>query len=146
MLVVAESCPQAPGAHCASDHATPWLCGSFATVAEKLCVCPGCRVEAAGEVATDTKLSGVGGGVTAGGGSLPGAGECELEFGMEAQPPTPKEITRQSTVIATGARAATRTPGSEFKMPFLQWFPEQYSAVGRLNCRGRYSTRNMAVH
>jgi hypothetical protein len=144
--VVAESCPQAPGRHCANDQTTPLLCASLTTVAEKLCVCPGCRVEAAGEVATDTEFWGAGEGVTTGGGSPAGAGECELEFGIEAQPPIPKEVMRQRTARATGARAATRTPGSEFKVPFLQWFPEQYSVVGRFNCRDRYRARNMAVY
>jgi hypothetical protein len=38
-LEAAESMPQAPGLQLESDHDTPLLCGSLATVAVKLCVC-----------------------------------------------------------------------------------------------------------
>ncbi len=121
-LEAAESVPHAPGLQLESDQDTPLLCGSLATVAVKLCVCANWRVADAGVTATE--VAAWGGGGSEGGGSPAGEGECALEFdGTEAQPPARRAANRQSTATAMGARATARTPGSEFKVQILQFFP-----------------------
>ena|SRR5258706_11480585 len=121
-LEAAESVPHAPGLQLERDHETPLVCGSFATVALKLFVCPGWRVAEAGE--TLTEVAAWGGGVLEGGGSPAEEGECALEVdGTEAHPPARKAVSRQSTATAMGARATARTPASEFKVQILQFFP-----------------------
>src|ERR1700682_4188808 len=105
-LEVAERVPHAPGLQLERDQDTPLPCGSFATVAVKVFVCPGWSVTDAG--VTVTEVAAWGGGVVEGGGSP--EGECALEIeGTEAQPPTRKAANRQSTATAMGARAAART-------------------------------------
>ena len=121
-LEVADITPHAPGSQWERVQDTPLLRGSLATVALKLCAWPSWRVAEAGAAATE--MAAWGGGVTEGGGSLPGAGECALEFdGTEAQPPARNAANRQNTATATGARATARTPRSEFKVPILQCIP-----------------------
>src|SRR5258706_11521933 len=84
-LEAAESVPHAPGLQLERDHETPLVCGSFATVALKLFVCPGWRVAEAGE--TLTEVAAWGGGVLEGGGSPAEGGGSPLQgFGTEAQP------------------------------------------------------------
>ena len=59
-----------------------------------------------------------------GGGSPAGEGECPLEVeGTDAQPPARRAASRQNTATALGARAKARTPGSEFKVQVLKFFP-----------------------
>jgi hypothetical protein len=92
----------------------------------KLFGCPGWSVTEAGVTVTEIAGRGggaVGGGVLEGGGSPAEEGECALEVdGTEAHPPA-RKADRQSTPIAMGARASARTPGSEFKVQILQFFP-----------------------
>jgi hypothetical protein len=52
-LEVAESVPHALGLQLDNDQDTPLFWGSFATVAVKLSVCPGCSVAEAGVTVTD---------------------------------------------------------------------------------------------
>src|SRR6267154_4610162 len=117
-LEVAESVPHVPGLHWDRDQATPLLWGSFATVAVKICVCANWSVTDAGETATE--VAAWGGGVLVGGSPL---GVRALEFeGTEAQPLTRNAVSRQSTAIATGARATAATPASAFKVRILRLF------------------------
>jgi hypothetical protein len=98
----------------------------LATVAVKLCVCASWRVADAG--ATATEVAAWGGGGSEGEGPPAGEGECALELdGTEAQPLTRRAASRQSTATAIGARAIARTPGSEFKVQILHFFPERTS-------------------
>jgi hypothetical protein len=122
-LELAESKPHAPGAQFERDQETPLFCVSLATVAVKLWVWPGWTVMDAG--ATDTEMAGWGGGVTTGGGSLPGADEeWALAFeGNEAQPPARKAANRQNTARAIAASRTARTPGSGFKVEILRCLP-----------------------
>jgi hypothetical protein len=115
-LEVAESSPHAPGSQLESDQDTPLLFGSLATVALKFCGWPSSSVEDAGAAATEMAAWG--------GSTPPGAGAYALEFdGTEAQPPARIAANRQKTAAAAGARATARTPGSEFKVQILQFFP-----------------------
>jgi hypothetical protein len=127
------------------DQETPLLCGSLATVAVKLFVCPGWSVAEAGE--TVTEVAGWGGGGFDGGATPAGEGECALELdGTEAQPAR-KVVNRQSTATAMGARATARTPGSEFKVQILQFFSlSEAQLIGRHHCRVPNRRRNMADH
>lgn len=122
-LELAESTPHAPVAQFERDQDTPLFCVSLATVAVKLWVWPGWTVMDAG--ATDTEMASWGGGVTTGGGSLPGADEeCALAFeGTEAQPPARKAANRQNTARTIAASRTARTPGSGFKVEILQCLP-----------------------
>ena|ERR1700682_3209428 len=121
-LEVAERVPHAPGLQLERDQDTPLLWGSFATVAVKVFVCPGWSVTEAG--VTVTEVAAWGGGALEGGGPPAGERECALEIeGTEAQPPPRKAASRQSTATVLGARATARTPGSEFKVQVLQFFP-----------------------
>ena len=52
-LEAAESAPHVPGLQLESDHDTPLLCGSLATVAVNVCVCANGRVADAGATATE---------------------------------------------------------------------------------------------
>ena len=127
-LEVAESVPHAPGLQWERDQETPLLWESFATVAVKICVCANWSVTDAGEAATE--VAACGGGVVVVGGSPVGVGEWALEFeGTEAQLLARNAASRQSTVIATGARATAGTPASEFKGKFSEVFPEQNSVL-----------------
>jgi hypothetical protein len=125
-LALAESVPHAPGLQLERAQDTPLLCGSFATVAVNVFVCPGKSVADAGVTVTD--VAPWGGGVLEGGGSPAWEGECALETeGTEAQPPARKAASRQSTATVMGARARARTQGSEFKVQILHFFPERHS-------------------
>jgi len=121
-LEVAESVPHAPGLQLERDQDTPLLCGSFATVAVKICVCASWTVTDAGETATE--VAGWGGGVLVVGGFPVGEGVWALEFeGTEAQPPARKAASRPSTAITTGARATAATPAFAFKVRILRSIP-----------------------
>ena len=119
-LEVAESAPHAPGLQLERDQDTPLLCGSFATLAVRICVCANWSVTDAGETATE--VAAWGGGVVVVGGPPVGEGLCVLEFeGTEAQPLPRTAASTQSTAITTGARATAGTPGSEFKVLILRF-------------------------
>src|SRR5713101_6211771 len=143
-LEVAESVPHAPGLQWERDQETPLLWESFATVAVKICVCANWSVTDAGEAAME--VAACGGGVV--GGSPVGVGEWALEFeGTEAQPLARNAASRQSTAIATGARATAGTPAFEFKVLILRlvrW--AKLSSSSRANCKVPYRRRNMAVY
>src|SRR5258706_4530404 len=110
-LEVAESKPDAPGPQFERDQDTPLFCVSLATVAVKLWVWPGWTVMDAG--ATDTEMEGWGGGVTVGGGALPGAdGECALAFeGTEAQPHAREAARNRDTRRSGAVNRAAANPG-----------------------------------
>ena len=98
------------------------LCGSFATVAVKICVCANWSVTDAGETATE--VAAWGGGVVVVGGSPVGVEEWALEVeGTEAHPLASKTASRQSTAIATGVRATAVTPAFDFKVQILRSIP-----------------------
>jgi hypothetical protein len=120
------------GSHCDRDHETPLLCGSLATEAINIWVWPGWRVADGGVTATERAACG--GGVTAGGGSLPGAGEWALEFGTEAQPPS-KRADKDKMAAATGRRTPARTPGSENKVQVSNGLLSGSQYLHRDNCR-----------
>jgi hypothetical protein len=104
------------------DQDTPLLCGSFATVAVKICVCANWSVTDAGETATEVAAWG-GGGVVVGGSPV-GVEEWALEVaGTEAHPLARKTASRQSTAIATGVRTTAGTPAFEFKAQILRSIP-----------------------
>src|SRR5882762_11718061 len=119
-MEVAERTPHAPGLQVERDQDTPLLCGSFATLAVRICVCANWSVTDAGETATE--VAAWGGGVVVVGGPPVGEGLCALEFeGTEAQPLPRTEASAQSTAITTGARRSEeRRVGKECRS---RWSP-----------------------
>src|ERR1700682_4109700 len=98
-LEVADITPHAPGSQWERVQDTPLLRGSLATVALKLCAWPSWRVAEAGAAAAE--VAAWGGGVTEGGGSLPGAGEWGLEVdGTGVKPPARHGADRTKTATA----------------------------------------------